>query len=151
MLLLRRFSPVQLCATPWTGAYQAPPSMGFSRQEYWSGLPLPSDYIMLEKKSSPNNFYSRCIICHDLLHTLFIIWTDFLFYFLHTHTHTQMENRRYYIITYFCLSISFPFPGQTSFHFLVRIHNAFRLDSYITYWGRSILIVFKLNPSPKLL
>ena len=29
-------------ATPWTAAYQAPPSMGFSRQEYWSGLPLPS-------------------------------------------------------------------------------------------------------------
>ena len=33
---------VQLFATPWTAAYQAPPSMGFSRQEYWSGLPLPS-------------------------------------------------------------------------------------------------------------
>ena len=29
-------------ATPWTAAYQAPPSMGFFRQEYWSGLPLPS-------------------------------------------------------------------------------------------------------------
>ena len=33
---------VQLCATPWTVAYQAPPSMEFSRQEYWSGLPFPS-------------------------------------------------------------------------------------------------------------
>ena len=33
---------VRLLATPWTAAYQAPPSMGFSRQEYWSGLPLPS-------------------------------------------------------------------------------------------------------------
>ena len=33
---------VWLLATPWTVAYQAPPSMGFSRQEYWSGLPLPS-------------------------------------------------------------------------------------------------------------
>ena len=31
-------------ATPWTAAYQAPPSMGFSRQEYWSGLPLPSPH-----------------------------------------------------------------------------------------------------------
>ena len=29
-------------ATPWTAAYQAPPSMGFSRQKYWSGVPLPS-------------------------------------------------------------------------------------------------------------
>ena len=32
-------------ATPWTGAYQAPPSMGFSRQEYWSGVPCPSPNI----------------------------------------------------------------------------------------------------------
>ena len=35
-------SRVWLLATPWTAAYQAPPPMGFSRQEYWSGLPLPS-------------------------------------------------------------------------------------------------------------
>ena len=35
-------SHVQLLATPWTAAHQAPPSMGFSRQEYWSGVPLPS-------------------------------------------------------------------------------------------------------------
>ena len=35
-------SRVRLFATPWTAAYQAPPSMGFSRQEYWSGVPLPS-------------------------------------------------------------------------------------------------------------
>ena len=40
--LVSHFSHVQLCATPWTAAYQAPPSTGFSRQEYWSGLPLPS-------------------------------------------------------------------------------------------------------------
>jgi len=31
--------------TPWTAAFQAPPSMGFSRQEYWSGMPLPSPII----------------------------------------------------------------------------------------------------------
>ena len=35
-------SHVRLLATPWTTAYQAPPSMGFSKQEYWSGVPLPS-------------------------------------------------------------------------------------------------------------
>ena len=39
---VKSLSHVQLLATPWTAAYQAPPSMGFSRQEYWSGLPLPS-------------------------------------------------------------------------------------------------------------
>ena len=42
LLLLSRFSHVRLCATPWTAAYQAPPSLGFSRQEHWSGLPFPS-------------------------------------------------------------------------------------------------------------
>ena len=34
--------------TPWTAAYQAPPSMGFSRQEYWSGVPLPSPTLYIE-------------------------------------------------------------------------------------------------------
>ena len=42
MLLLSHFSRVRLLATPWTAAYQAPLSMGFSRQEYWSEVPLPS-------------------------------------------------------------------------------------------------------------
>ena len=42
LLLLSCFNHVWLSATPWTAAHQAPPSMGFSRQEYWSGVPLPS-------------------------------------------------------------------------------------------------------------
>ena len=42
LLLLSRFSRVRLCATPQTEAHQAPPSLGFSRQEHWSGLPFPS-------------------------------------------------------------------------------------------------------------
>ena len=39
---MKSLSRVRLLATPWSTAYQAPPSMGFSRQEYWSGVPLPS-------------------------------------------------------------------------------------------------------------
>ena len=42
LLLLNRFSRVRLCVTPETAAHQAPPSLGFSRQEHWSGLPFPS-------------------------------------------------------------------------------------------------------------
>ena len=42
LLLLSHFSRVRLFSTPWTAAHQAPPSMGFSRQEYWSGMPSPS-------------------------------------------------------------------------------------------------------------
>ena len=49
LLLLNRFSHVRLCATPWTAAYQAPPSLGFSRQEHWSGLPFPSPMHESEK------------------------------------------------------------------------------------------------------
>ena len=41
-VLLSHFSHVRLCATPWTAAYQASQSMGFSRQKHWSGLPFPS-------------------------------------------------------------------------------------------------------------
>ena len=53
LLLLRHLSRVWLLATPWTSAYQAPPSMGFSRQEYWSGVPLPSPIL--------------CIVVYNLL------------------------------------------------------------------------------------
>ena len=49
LLLLSHFSRVRLCATPQTAAHQAPPSLGFSRQEHWSGLPFPSP--MYESKS----------------------------------------------------------------------------------------------------
>ena len=64
---VKSLSRVRLLATPWTAAYQAPPSMGFSRQEYWSGLPLPSpakstaylNLIMNDHQSNPNwrSFY----------------------------------------------------------------------------------------------
>ena len=46
---VKLLSRVWLFATPWTAAYQAPPSMGFARQEYWSGLPLPSPRSRLER------------------------------------------------------------------------------------------------------
>ena len=49
LLLLSRFSRVRLCATPEMAAHQAPPSLGFSRQEHWSGLPLPSPMRESEK------------------------------------------------------------------------------------------------------
>ena len=49
LLLLSRFSRVWLCATPVTAAHQAPPSLGFSRQEHWSELPFPSPMHGSEK------------------------------------------------------------------------------------------------------
>ena len=49
LLLLSHFSRVRLCATPQMAAHQAPPSLGFSRQEHWSGLPFPSPMQESEK------------------------------------------------------------------------------------------------------
>ena len=50
LLLLSGFSHVRLCETPWTAAYQASLSMGFSRQEHWSGLPFPSRVMTIGKE-----------------------------------------------------------------------------------------------------
>ena len=64
LLLLSRVSRVQLCETPQTAAHQAPPSLGFSRQECWSGLPFPSPMHEREKwkwSRSPLGAYT-CII-----------------------------------------------------------------------------------------
>ena len=50
-MLLSCFSRVRLCATPLMAAHEAPPSLGFSRQEHWSGLPFPSptwDHVSIE-------------------------------------------------------------------------------------------------------
>ena len=49
LLLLSRYSCVRLCATPEAAAHQAAPSLGFSRQEHWSGLPFPSPMQESEK------------------------------------------------------------------------------------------------------
>ena len=61
---VKLLSHVQLLATPWTAAHQAPPSMGFSRREYWSEVPLPSLYVGLQ-----NNILFYC--CVNL--SLFIV------------------------------------------------------------------------------
>ena len=51
LLLLSRFSHVPLSVTPWTAAHQAPLSLGFFRQEYWSGLPFPSPIVLISHSS----------------------------------------------------------------------------------------------------
>ena len=55
-------SRVQLLETPWTAAHQAPPSMGFARQEYWSGVPLPSPHngiISFHKKEENSAIFDN--------------------------------------------------------------------------------------------
>ena len=58
---VKSLSRVQLFVTPWTAAYQAPPSMGFSRQEYWSGVPSPS--LLCESTASLYSLPRSILTC----------------------------------------------------------------------------------------
>ena len=61
---VKSLSCVRLLATPWTAAYQAPLSVEFSRQEYWSGLPFPSPGIFLTQGSNPGLPHCRQTLYH---------------------------------------------------------------------------------------
>ena len=68
---VKSLSHVRLLATPWTATYQTPPSMGIFRQEYWSGMPLPSLKLCLsiiKSKTVPQTSYA------NLLSNLNTIW-----------------------------------------------------------------------------
>ena len=67
---VKSLSPIWLLATPWTAAHQAPPSMGFSRQEYWSGLPLLLQYLQQIRQSHRKLTSLRKILCPWKLHTI---------------------------------------------------------------------------------
>ena len=60
----KSLSPVQLFMTSWTVAYQAPQSMGFSRQEYWSGLPFPSPGDFPTQGSNPSLLHCAHTLYH---------------------------------------------------------------------------------------
>ena len=63
---MKSLSRVRLLETPWTAAYQAPPPMGFSRQEYWSGVPLPSQLDGTSGKETP----CQCRRCETQVQSL---------------------------------------------------------------------------------
>ena len=58
---MKSLSRVRLLATPWTAAHQAPLSMGFSRQEYWSGVPLPSPKGMYDQPNFKLNHWDMTV------------------------------------------------------------------------------------------
>ena len=66
---VKSLSCIRLLATPWTAAYQVPPPMGFSRQEYWSGVPLPSPIyylvINISTLESHSLFFCLCTKCWE--------------------------------------------------------------------------------------
>ena len=62
LLLLSHFSRVRLCVTPWTAAHQAPPSLGFSRQQHWIGLQFPSP---MHEMKSESEVAQSCLTLSD--------------------------------------------------------------------------------------
>jgi len=65
---VKLLSRVRLFETPWTSAYQAPPPMGFSRQEYWSGVPLPSPKSIIKRFNLSKLMHTVTII-HAAVHS----------------------------------------------------------------------------------
>ena len=63
---VKSLSRVQLSAIPWTAAYQVPPSMGFSRQEHWSGVPLPSPEVFCSHALMPLLYLGKLFHLHML-------------------------------------------------------------------------------------
>ena len=64
---VKSLSRVRHSETPWTAAYQAPPSMRFSRQEYWSGVPLPSPLMTLHGSKRENDTFHAAGLLFDSL------------------------------------------------------------------------------------
>ena len=82
----KSLSRARLLATPWTAAHQAPPSMGFSRQEYWSGVPLPSlvpgiDLVKLFPKMFMTVFHYTSSILFSVFPLLYESWSYQAFWF----------------------------------------------------------------------
>ena len=83
---VKSLSLVRLLATPWTAAHQAPPSMGFSRQEYWSGLPLGKPNLSETKKDQNQRNQAWWSVGHlytsDMMHTHTVV----------QHPHIRLQN-----------------------------------------------------------
>ena len=88
MFCVLRYCRVQLFATPWTVAYQASLSMGFSRQEYWSGLPSPSPG---DPEIQPASLASPALT--DGFFTTSATWEAFFFFFAKRHVGSFLPNQ----------------------------------------------------------
>ena len=100
LLLLSRFSHVQLCATPWTAAYQASPSMGFSRQEHWSGLTFLSPMHESGKWKWSCSALSNSLWLHGLQPTRLLCPWDFPGKSTGVGCHCLLPSRKYSVVLY---------------------------------------------------
>ena len=91
LLLLSRFKRVRLCETPETAAHQAPPSLGFSRQEHWSGFPFPSPITNLG-----SILKSRDITLPTKVHLVKAMFFPVVMYRCESWTIKKAEHQRIY-------------------------------------------------------
>ena len=108
---VKSLSHVQLLATPWTAAYQAPPSMGYSRQEYWSGVPLPSLIYTLHPFNPficwwTLRLLTYCGYCNATMNTGLYVSFRIFFFFSDTYPDVELLG---HIIYYLCSFWWYPF------------------------------------------
>ena len=134
---VKSLSCVRLLAIPWTVAYQAPPSIGFSRQKYWSGLPLPSlktcttniEYLWKPNKNSTRK-------CRQMYH-LFVLMHSFLLAHLEDLHLWASSLSSFTLITQLC-------PNRTQTHGRTHTHT----HTHMRGWDGSLLALWGFRSHP---
>ena len=100
--MLNHFSCVQLCASLWTETHQAPLSMGFSRQEYWSGLPFVSPGDLPDPGIKPVSLMSPASACRFF--TTSATWEAHILQYIYTESHHVVHRNLHGVVCQLCLS-----------------------------------------------
>ena len=150
-----KWSRVQLLVTPWTAAYQAPPSMGLSRQEYWSGVPLPSLLYGRTMLKQVRSWYNKHLINSYILldGTCIHLWRQ----------HYQWAVSVWYFLMrsiYSCqtvLRLNLPSKGleNSQSHLLFQCLGQWKITRVqkpcrcwnVGFWKHSIMILAKISKS----
>ena len=141
LLLLSRFSRVRLCATSETAAHQAPLSLGFSREEHWSGLPFPSPMHESEKWKWSRSVVSDSSRPHGLQPTMLLRPWDFPGKSTGVGCHCLLlPHYSYFLFVGFATL----FKNKLKFYSQICIH--FLIEWYLC----SLVLVFFLDTSLKL-
>ena len=121
---VKSLSRVRLFATPWTTAYQASPSMGFSRQEYWSGVPLHDRGLFSPDSGDRHSYQHVCALLVVLGENLFCVFFQHLVLLeipgIPWPADTSFQYLPLFSHVYLCLSLPFFFNRDTS---QIRAHT----------------------------
>ena len=129
LLLPSRFSHVQLCATPYVAAYQAPPSLGFSRQEHWSGLPFPSPMHESEKWKWSHSVMSDSSKPHGLQPTRLLRPWDFPGKSTGVGCHCLLQNL-----------LSYSLSGLLFYWFVKHLFSCSSPFCFMVFWSDHLII-----------